>query len=81
MNEQLSKLPPHEGLGEIVLQEADEDGDILFYRPCLYRWSKEEQEKYVRENDGSQFGWCVYGANPVYGVTAWIVGDECQDNS
>ena len=28
---------------------------------------------YETKNDRSNFGWCVYGANPVYGVMAWIV--------
>ena len=80
MNEQLNKLPPHDGLGDIVLQEAEEEtGDIPFYRPCLYRWSKEAQKEYEAENDLAWFGWCVYGANPVYGVSAWIVvGDEVE---
>ena len=74
MNPQLNKLPPHEGLGDIVFQEAEkETGDIPFYRPCLYRWSKEEQEKYEEENERSFFCWCVKGANPIYGVMAWIV--------
>jgi hypothetical protein len=78
MKNQLSKLPPHEGLGDIVLQDADENGDIPFYRPCLYRWSKKEMAKYEAENDRSYFGWCVYGANPVYGVSAWIVKEESE---
>jgi hypothetical protein len=77
MSSQLSKLPPHEGLGEIVLLEAEEEtGDISFYRPCLYRWSAEEMSAYETKNDRSNFGWCVYGANPVYGVLAWIVKED-----
>lgn len=78
MNNQLNKLPPHDGLGNIVLDEADEEGDISFYRPCLYRWSDEEQKAYTDENDKADFGWCVTGANPVYGVYAWILarGEE-----
>jgi len=78
MNKQLNKLPPHDGLGDIVLQEADEDGDIPFYRPCLYRWSKDEMAAYEAENDKAFFCFAVSGANPVYGVTAWVVarGEE-----
>jgi hypothetical protein len=66
------KLPAHEGLGDIVIQEPDKEGDIVIYRPCLYRWSKEEQKVYETKNDKSYFGWCVYGANPVFGVSVWI---------
>tara|TARA_B100000886_G_C20280950_1_gene431151 strand:- start:493 stop:735 length:243 start_codon:yes stop_codon:yes gene_type:complete len=74
MSLQLNKLPPHEGLGDIVLQEAEEEtGDIPFYRPCLYRWTKEEIAEYEAKNDKSYFGWCVYGATPIYGVSAWII--------
>ena len=73
MNEQLNKVPAHDGLGDIVLQEADEEGHIPFYRPCLYRWSKEAQKAYETENDRAFFCWCVRGANPVWGATAWIL--------
>ena len=74
---QLNKLPPHDGLGDIVIEEPDEEGDISFYRPCLYRWSEEAQKEYEAENDKANFGWCVTGANPVWGVYAWILaGDE-----
>tara|TARA_R110000822_G_scaffold65150_5_gene159602 strand:+ start:2762 stop:3001 length:240 start_codon:yes stop_codon:yes gene_type:complete len=78
LNEQLNKLPPHNGLGNIVMDEPDEEGDISFYRPCLYRWSEEAQKEYEAENDKANFGWCVTGANPVWGVYAWIVGDEVE---
>jgi hypothetical protein len=81
VTEQLSKLPPHEGLGDIVLQEADDEGDIPFYRPCLYRWSDEEQKAYTDENDKADFGWCVRGANPVWGVYAWILEYASQEES
>lgn len=43
------------------------------FSKCLYRWTKEEIAEYEAENDRSHFGWCVYGANPIYGVSAWIV--------
>ncbi len=76
MNEQLNKLPAHDGLGDIVLQEPDEEGDIPFYRPCLYRWSKEAQKAYETENDKAIFTWCVRGANPVWGAWAWIIKEE-----
>ena len=79
MNEQLNKLPTHDGLGDIVLQEAEEGtGDIPFYRPCLYRWSKEAQKAYETENDRAFFCFAVTGANPVYGVTAWIVKEMVE---
>lgn len=60
------------------MDEPDEEGDISFYRPCLYRWSEEAQKEYEAENDKANFGWCVTGANPVWGVYAWIVGDEVE---
>ncbi len=76
MNKQLNKLPPHDGLGDIVLQESDEDGDIPFYRPCLYRWSKEDMEAYEAENNKAFFCFAVTGANPIFGVNAWIIKGE-----
>jgi len=77
MDEQLNKLPPHGGLGDIVLQEPEEEtGDIPFYRPCLYRWSKEAQKAYETENDRAVFCWCVRGAYPIYGALAWILKEE-----
>lgn len=78
IKDQLNKLPPHEGLGEIELQDADEDGDIPFYRPCLYRWSKEEIAKYEAENDKAFFCFAVTGANPIFGATAWILKEESE---
>jgi len=76
MKNQLKKLPKHDGLGDIVLQEPDEDGDVSFYRQCLHRWSKEAQKEYEAENDKVYFGWCVTGANPIFGVSAWIVKED-----
>ena len=73
MIDQLKKLPPHEGLGDIVLEEPDEEGDICIYRPALYHWDEEEQKAYTTENDKACFGWCVTGANPVWGAYAWIL--------
>jgi len=79
LNEQLNKLPPHDGLGSVVLEEPDEDGDVSFYRPCLYRWSDEEQKTYTDENDKANFGWCVTGANPVWGAYAWMLKDKKEE--
>jgi hypothetical protein len=76
MNEQLNKLPAHDGLGDIVLQEPDEEGNIPFYRPCLFRWSKEAQKAYETENDKAIFVLCVTGANPVWVAWAWILKEE-----
>ena len=74
------KLPEHTGLGDIVFTEPEEGtGDIMFYRPCLYRWSEKSQEEYEAENDRSHFGWCVYGANPIYGAMAWIVKEQQEE--
>jgi hypothetical protein len=72
ISELANKLPPHDGLGDIVIQDPDEDGYILFYRPCLYRLDKEEIKAYEAENDSSYFGWCVKGANHIYGAMAWM---------
>ena len=64
-------LPDHDGLGNIVIDEADEDGNVSVYRPCLYYWSQEEMNDYEKQSEGN-FGWCVTGANPVWGVYAWM---------
>ena len=73
------KLPPHENLGELAfLKEEEETGDKLYYRPCLTRWSENEIKTYESNKDERcWFGWVVYGANPIFGVSAWLVkGDE-----
>ena len=72
MISQLTKLPSHDGLGDIVIQDPDADGYVQFYRPCLYHWDKKEIKAYEAENDSRHFGWCVKGAYPIYGVMAWM---------
>ena len=76
----ISKLLPYEeGLGEIVIKETDEDGWIEIYRPAEKYWSEKEQARYEEENEGTYFGWCVYGANPIFGVSTWILEDKLKE--
>ncbi len=72
------KLPSHDNLGEITfLEEEEETGDKIYYRPCLTRWSDKEIKDYeTATNDLCWFGWVIYGANPVFGVSAWLVKGE-----
>jgi hypothetical protein len=70
------KLPEHENLGDLTFKEEDE-GDKLYYRKCLTRWSKEEQLAYTKENDKvCGFHWQVYGEYPIFGVSAWLLKGE-----
>tara|TARA_R110000868_G_scaffold144758_5_gene364142 strand:+ start:12246 stop:12482 length:237 start_codon:yes stop_codon:yes gene_type:complete len=72
-----SKLPEHENLGELIFLEEDNEGDKLYYRECLTLWSKEEQLAYEKENDRTcGFHWQVYGMNPIFGVSAWLLKGE-----
>ena len=42
----------------------------------LYRWSKEDMEAYEAENNKAFFCFAVTGANPIFGVNAWIIKGE-----
>ena len=71
------KLPAHENLGELTFLEEDDEGDKMYYRECLTRWSKEEQLVYEKENDKvCGFHFQVYGAYPIFGVSAWLLKGE-----
>lgn len=70
------KLPEHENLGELTFSEED-NGDKLYYRECLGRWSKEEQLAYSESNPRTcGFHWQSYGMNPIFGVSAWLLKGE-----
>lgn len=72
------KLPSHENLGELTfLEEEEETGDKQYYRECLTRWSDNEMKKYeTSANNQCWFGWVIFGKNPVFGVTAWLLKGE-----
>ena len=71
-----SKLPEHENLGELTFLE-EEDGDRMYYRECLTRWSKEEQKEYEVANEYCcGFYWQVNGIYPIFGVSAWLLEGE-----
>ena len=51
--------------------------EILSMREwLLYRWSKEDMEAYEAENNKAFFCFAVTGANPIFGVNAWIIKGE-----
>ena len=45
------KIPSHDYLGEIAFLEEDDDGDKLYYRECLTRWSDNEMKLYLSDKD------------------------------
>jgi len=73
-------IPEHDGLGDIVTEEVDEDGYVFMYRPCSYRWSHSNMRAYEKQH-GLDFDWCVTGANPVWGVSRWVKQDELKEAS
>ena len=71
------KIPPHNNLGEITFLEEDDEGDKLYYRECLTRWSDNEMKLYLSDKDERcWFGWVVTGASPIFGVSAWLLKGE-----
>tara|TARA_R110000751_G_scaffold10899_1_gene39504 strand:- start:395 stop:631 length:237 start_codon:yes stop_codon:yes gene_type:complete len=71
------KLPEHENLGELTFLEEDGEGHKIYYRGCLTRWSKEEQDEYEDANRFCNgFYWQTYGMNPIFGVSAWLLKGE-----
>tara|TARA_R110000824_G_scaffold139623_2_gene304842 strand:+ start:726 stop:995 length:270 start_codon:yes stop_codon:yes gene_type:complete len=71
-------VPSHEGLGELITEYAGENS-LLIYRECLYHWSHEEMEDYEQENSllykgnrNLDFGWCITGEYPIWGVSTYV---------